>query len=50
LSHRIPTSAPVSLPLNQAGARIVEHVSREDGAVGIPLEQQRPNRSRISNP
>ena len=36
--------------IDQPGARIVEHVSREDGAVDVPLEQQRPNRSQISHP
>ena len=36
--------------IDQPGARIVEHVAREDGAVDVPLEQQRPNRSQISHP
>ena len=35
--------------IDQPGARIVEHVPHEDGALCVPLEQQRPNRSHLSH-
>ena len=35
--------------IDQPGARLVEQIPREEGAARVALDQQRPNRSRISH-